>query len=137
MTHAEYYRELTMLLRGRGLDDSRIAPVLQEIQDLSHESGQTPLEAFGSPREYAKKFPDQLGKTAKITGSAGRRLFMTTLYLLTAINAVNLYYLLSDRGVNNLLLLLGSAVILFFVSMIGAQLDRRLPGTFAADREAS
>jgi hypothetical protein len=57
MTTLEYFKTLAMGLRLRKLSEDQVADVLRELQSHLQETGQRPEEAFGSPREYAARFP--------------------------------------------------------------------------------
>ncbi len=52
-----YYASLAFQLRLRKLPEERIAEILQEVRDLSRESGQNPDDQFGPPTTYAEQFP--------------------------------------------------------------------------------
>lgn len=58
-THTDekrYLSDLTVALRLRNISGARIGDILAEIETHTAESGQSPREAFGDPKEYAKQF---------------------------------------------------------------------------------
>ncbi len=57
MTTLEYFKALALGLRQRKLGEDQVTDVLRELQSHVQETGQRPEEAFGSPKEYAARFP--------------------------------------------------------------------------------
>lgn len=57
MTTLDYFKPLAMELRKRRLSEDQVADVLRELQSHVLETGERPEEAFGSPKEYAARFP--------------------------------------------------------------------------------
>jgi hypothetical protein len=57
MTTLEYFKTLAMELRYRKLSEDQIAGVLREVQSHLQDTGGHPGEVFGSPKEYAARFP--------------------------------------------------------------------------------
>ncbi|MDQ0821362.1 hypothetical protein QFZ79_003737 [Arthrobacter sp. V4I6] len=57
MTTSEYFKTLALVLRQRKLSEDQVADVLRELQSHLQETGQRPEGAFGSPKEYAARFP--------------------------------------------------------------------------------
>lgn len=55
--HEQYYSQLAMHLRGRRLPEARVASILTEVAEGVRESGNAPQDEFGTPEEYAEKFP--------------------------------------------------------------------------------
>ncbi|MEU6130281.1 hypothetical protein ABZ805_14010 [Saccharopolyspora sp. NPDC047091] len=64
---AQKYRdELLIALRGHEISGARVGDVLAEVEAHLAESGEDPVEAFGTPREYAAHVAAQLeGDPAK------------------------------------------------------------------------
>ena len=58
MTTLDYFKTLAMELRRRRLSEDQVADVLRELQSHLLETGERPEEAFGSPGEYAARFPE-------------------------------------------------------------------------------
>lgn len=52
-----YYNSLAFHLRLRKVPESTVAEVLQEVQELSLQSGQDPEQQFGPASTYAEQFP--------------------------------------------------------------------------------
>lgn len=48
-----YLEQLEIALRRRGLDSTHTSEVIEEVNNHLNESGDTPLETFGEPDEYA------------------------------------------------------------------------------------
>jgi hypothetical protein len=57
MTSLEYFTSLAMELRYRKLGEDQIGDVLRELQSHLQDTGGHPEEIFGSPKEYAGRFP--------------------------------------------------------------------------------
>lgn len=51
-----YRTELAYELRHRGCEESTVADILRGIDAVTAASGPTPLDDFGTPREYAAQF---------------------------------------------------------------------------------
>jgi hypothetical protein len=69
MTTLDYFKTLAMELRKRRLSEDQLADVLRELQSHLQETGEHPEEAFGSPREYAARFPQ--GTTVSLGSRIG------------------------------------------------------------------
>lgn len=62
----KYRDELLLALRMHEISGARVGDVLAEVETHLDESGEDPVEAFGSPREYAARVAAQLeGDPAK------------------------------------------------------------------------
>ncbi|MDX2472304.1 MAG: hypothetical protein QNL91_01215 [Candidatus Krumholzibacteria bacterium] len=55
MNTENYLSELFSQLHCRGLDESRIADIISEVESHLEESAEKPEEAFGPAKEYAEK----------------------------------------------------------------------------------
>ena len=60
-TVASYCDDLLLSLRAREVRGLRIGEVLAEVQSHVAETGESPQEAFGSPRDYADQVANALG----------------------------------------------------------------------------
>lgn len=79
-----YERNLTFLLRIRGLSESEIAEVLGDVRAHQAAAGTSAAAEFGTAEEYAKQFPKKkrrtLGRTITSVGTA-----MAMAYVLLAV----------------------------------------------------
>ncbi|KAA5833635.1 hypothetical protein F1721_15315 [Saccharopolyspora hirsuta] len=57
---AKYRDELLLALRLHEISGERVGEVLAEVEAHVRETGEDPVEAFGSPREYAAQVAEQL-----------------------------------------------------------------------------
>lgn len=85
MTTVRYFKSLAMALRQRKLSEDKITEVLRELQSHLQETGQGPEEAFGSPKEYAARFPE--GDTV----AAGTKAGYFSIALIMAAMAVKIF----------------------------------------------
>jgi hypothetical protein len=58
---SRYLRRLGTELAERGLPGTRVGQVLAEVDEYVRDSGQSPLEAFGPPDEYAERVVEAAG----------------------------------------------------------------------------
>ncbi|PNI09456.1 hypothetical protein CXX84_04120 [Arthrobacter sp. AFG7.2] len=85
-----YERNLAFNLRVRGLPESEIAEVLDEVRAHQAASGSSAAAEFGPAEEYAKQFPKGKRRTAgKTITSVGAALALA--YLLLAVLLVLLF----------------------------------------------
>lgn len=79
-----YERNLTFNLRIRGLSESEIAEVLEDVRAHQAAAGTSAAAEFGTAEEYAKQFPKTkrrtLGRTITSVGTA-----MAVAYVLLAV----------------------------------------------------
>jgi hypothetical protein len=85
MTTLEYFKTLALGLRQRKLSEEQVADVLRGLQSHLQETGQSPEEAFGSPKEYAARFPQ--GNTV----SSGTKVAYLAAFTLMAIITVKIF----------------------------------------------
>ncbi|MGP4015533.1 HAAS signaling domain-containing protein [Saccharopolyspora sp. 5N708] len=58
----KYHDELLLALRMHEISGERVGEVLAEVEAHVAETGEDPVEAFGQPREYARKVAAQLDR---------------------------------------------------------------------------
>lgn len=80
MTTLAYFKTLAMELRKRRLGEDQLADVLRELQSHLQETGSRPEETFGSPKEYAARFPE--GNTASRGTKVGQLAAVALIVLL-------------------------------------------------------
>lgn len=131
MTALEYFKTLAMGLRQRKLSEDRIADVLREVQSHLQETGQRPEEAFGSPKEYAARFPK--GSTI----SPGTRVAYLAAFTLMAIITVKVFtgqVLGISLGFPGTFVYLGATALVTFALIAWSNvLQRRLPERLAEE----
>lgn len=127
-----YYQELTFSLRMRQLPEARIVDILQEVQDLSEQSGQSPQNQFGRASTYAESFPK--GKTR----SRAMKIAIAILGVATVIIGIDLAQaIVTDTPlhvgpVRVFFALLGIQIITVIAAFVA---EHRLPAGFKTAKE--
>ena len=85
MITPEYFNALALGLRQRKLSEDQVTDALRELQSHLQETGRRPEGAFGSPKEYAARFPK--GNTV----SPGTRVAYLAAFTLGAIIIVEVF----------------------------------------------
>ena len=129
-----YYNSLAFHMRLRKVPESRVTEILQEVQELSLQSGQDPEQQFGPASTYAQQFP------------AGPKRSIATRIAIALFN-IGFVVLLIDvllRLFRDTHLDIGSVPILFIVIPIdiviaacAIAVDHRLPKGFHVTEERS
>jgi hypothetical protein len=131
MTTLEYFKTLAMGLRQRKLSEDQVADVLRELQSHLQETGQRPEEAFGSPQEYAARFPK--GNTV----SPGTRVAYLAAFTLMAIITVKVFtgqVLGISLGFPGTFIYLGATALVTFALVAWSYvLQRKLPERIAEE----
>ncbi|GAB3547859.1 fumarate reductase subunit D [Actinopolyspora lacussalsi] len=78
----KYRNELLFALRMREVPGARIGDVLAEVETHVAETGQDPVEAFGTPGEYAARVAEEFGAFA---GSPRRAVLRPSVLLVAAL----------------------------------------------------
>jgi hypothetical protein len=131
MTTLEYFRALALGLRQRKLSEDQVADLLRELQSHLQETGARPEEAFGSPKEYAERFPK--GSTVSIGSKVGY-LAAAVLMVLIGAKVFTGQVLGISLGFPGTLIYLGATVLLTFALVAWSNvLQRRLPERIAED----
>jgi hypothetical protein len=125
MTAMEYFKALAREMRQRKLSEEQIADVLRELQSHLQETGQGPEEAFGSPKDYAARFPK--GKTVS-RGSKVGNLAAFVLVVLLGVKIFTGQVLGISLGFPGTFLYLGATAIVTFALILWSQrLQDQLP----------
>jgi len=131
MTTLEYFKALAMGLRQRKLSEEQVADVLRELQSHLQETGQRPEETFGSPQEYAARFPK--GNAA----SLGMKVAYLAAFTLMAIITVKVFtgqVLGISLGFPGTFIYLGATALLTFALIAWSNvLQRKLPERIAEE----
>ncbi|MBT2549745.1 hypothetical protein [Arthrobacter sp. ISL-65] len=131
MTTLEYFKALALALRQRKLSEDQIADVLRELQSHLQETGAHPEDAFGSPKEYAERFPK--GSTVS-RGSKVAYLAVAVMILLIGVKVFTGQVLGISLGLPGTLVYLAATVIVTFALTAWSNvLQRQLPERTAED----
>lgn len=131
MTTLEYFKALALELRQHKLSEDQVADVLRELQSHLQETGARPEDAFGSPKEYAERFPK--GSTAS-RGSKVGYLAAAVLMVLIGVKVFTGQVLGISLGFPGTLIYLAATVLVTFALIAWSNvLQRRLPARIAAD----
>jgi hypothetical protein len=125
MTTVEYFKRLALGLRQRKLSEEQVADVLRELQSHLQETGQRPEDAFGSPKEYAARFPH--GNTVS-RGSKVAYLAAAVLMVIISVKVFTGQVLGMSLGFPGTFIYLGAAALLTFALIAWSNvLQRKLP----------
>lgn len=131
MTTLEYFQALALVLRQCKHSEDQVADVLRELQSHLQESGVHPEDAFGSPKEYAERFPK--GSTVS-RGSKVAYLAAAALMFLIGVKVFTGQVLGISLGSPGTLIYLGVTVLVTFALIAWSNvLQRQLPERIAAD----
>jgi hypothetical protein len=132
-----YYNELTFQLRLRIIEEDQIVAILKEIEEFSRESSESPEESFGTPEEYAERFPNQVPAGSLTKGGKGSRSALACIYLATALCVFNNWILgLFDKEfVDGMVCFLLSTGFGVAGIAAGITVDHRLPTGFTPSAE--
>jgi len=131
VTTLEYFKALALGLRQRKLSEDQVADVLRELQSHLQETGARPEDAFGSPKEYAERFP--MGSTAS-RGSKVAYLAAAVLMILIGVKIFIGQVLGISLGFPGTLIYLGATLLVTFALITWSNmLQRQLPERIAED----
>lgn len=131
MNTLEYYKALALELRQRKLSEHQVANVLRELNSHLQETGARPEDAFGSPEEYAARFPK--GKTVS-RGSKIAYLAAAVLMVLIGVKVFTGQVLGISLGFPGTLIYLGGTIVVTFALIARSNvLQRQLPERLVED----
>ncbi len=131
MTTLEYFKALALGLRQRKLSEDQVADVLREVQSHLRETGVRPEDAFGSPKEYAGRFPK---RSTVSRGSKVGYLAVAVLMVLIGVKVFTGQVLGISLGFPGTLIYLGATVLVTFTLIAWSNvLQRQLPERIAED----
>lgn len=123
MNDEKYLRELAGALRWRRLPTDRVDDMVREVAVALAESGRSPVEEFGTPRQYASQFPT--GRTLHVG--------YVVSHVVAAVVVVGALLFLAERvrtGENSLPVTVGVTGAAWVVTMLamyaGQVADRRV-----------
>ncbi|SFT82404.1 hypothetical protein SAMN04487904_109143 [Actinopolyspora lacussalsi subsp. righensis] len=103
----KYRNELMFALRMREVPGDRVGDVLAEVESHVAETGQDPVEAFGTPGEYAVRVAEEFGTTG---GSPRRAVLRPGVLLVAALALCGAELATSAATANEVTLTTGSLV---------------------------
>ncbi|WP_426226468.1 hypothetical protein [Pseudarthrobacter sp. DSP2-3-2b1] len=120
-----YERKLTFNLRVRGLSESEIAEVLEDVRAHQASAGTPAAAEFGTAEEYAQQFPKKKRRTlGKSITSAGTALALV--YILLAV-LLMLLFKIDIRDVVGPITLQPAALLILASVLAGFLTDYFLP----------
>lgn len=123
----KYTAELARHLRIRGVDEKQVQEAVWTVESHTADSGASPRQAFGSPRDYARTF------TPATTASPGDTPLYLAGWLIGTLAGALLIICLSARGQEAVLgflspaagIVIASVILVAWGALVLARLTRR------------